>query len=87
MKKWWKSKSVWIGVLQIISSISLIIVEFLEEGSVKVDTHQTLLMVNGIAMLILRWVTDKPISSPVEVMDSLRPRIKKNEECKRYIVR
>jgi hypothetical protein len=87
MKKWWKSKSVWIGVLQIISSISLIVVEFLEEGSVKVDTHQTLLMVNGIAMLILRWVTDKPISSPVEVMDSLRPRIKKNEECKRYIVR
>ena len=54
MKSWWKSKSIWVGALQIISSIALIAVEILNEGSVKVDMGQTLLMVNGVAMIILR---------------------------------
>ena len=57
MKSWWKSKSIWVGALQIISSIALIAVEILNEGSVKVDMGQTLLMVNGVAMIILRWVS------------------------------
>ena len=87
MKSWWKSKSIWVGALQIISSIALIAVEILNEGSVKVDMGQTLLMVNGVAMIILRWVTDKPITSPVAVMDRMRPRIFNNLCCKRYIVK
>tara|TARA_R110000787_G_scaffold28081_3_gene76881 strand:+ start:128 stop:391 length:264 start_codon:yes stop_codon:yes gene_type:complete len=87
MKLWWKSKSIWVGALQIVSSIALIAVEILNEGSVKVDMGQTLLMVNGVAMIILRWVTDKPITSPVAVMDKMRTRIVKNQKAKRYIVR
>tara|TARA_R110002126_G_scaffold268771_1_gene412331 strand:+ start:291 stop:554 length:264 start_codon:yes stop_codon:yes gene_type:complete len=87
MKSWWKSKSIWVGALQIVSSMALIVVEILNEGSLKVDMGQTLLMVNGVAMIILRWVTDKPINSPVAVMDRMRPRIAKNQKAKRYIVR
>ncbi len=87
MKKWWKSRTVWIGGLQLISSIALIGVEVLQKGSVSVDPMQITMILNGVAMLFLRWVTDKPIDSPVAVMDSMRPRIKKNHECKRYIVR
>ena len=87
MKLWWKSKSIWVGALQIVSSIAVIAVEILNEGSVKVDMGQTLLMVNGVAMIILRWVTDKPITSPVAVMDKMRTRIVKNQKAKRYIVR
>lgn len=87
MKSWYKSKSIWVGALQIISSMALIAVEILNEGSVKVDMGQTLLMVNGVAMIILRWVTDKPITSPVEVMDKMRTRIAKNQKAHRYIVK
>ncbi len=87
MKRWWKSKTVWIGGLQLVSSLALIGVEVLQKGSVSVDPMQITLVLNGVAMLFLRWVTDKPISSPVAVMDKLRPVITKNEKCHRYIVR
>lgn len=87
MKKWWKSKTVWIGGLQLISTLALIAVELLQKQTISADPTQIILMLNGTAMLFLRWVTDKPISSPVAAMDSLRPRIAKNEKAKRYIVR
>ena len=87
MKKWWKSKTVWVGGLQLISSLAMIGVEVIQKGTFSVDPTQVTLILNGVAMLFLRWVTDKPINSPVAVMDGLRPRISKNEKCKRYIVR
>lgn len=88
MKSWWKSKTIWVGVLQVISSVALSLSSFLSEGgTLDVDSNQTILALNGIAMIVLRWLTDKPIDSPVAVMDSMRPRIKKNQACKRYIVK
>ncbi len=87
MKKWYKSKTVWVGGLQLISSMAMIGVEVIEKGTFSVDPTQITLILNGIAMLFFRWISDQPISSPVKMMDSLRPVIKKNEECKRYMVR
>lgn len=87
MKKWWKSKTVWIGGLQLVSTLALIVVELLQKQTISADPTQIILMLNGTAMLFLRWVTDKPITSPVAVMDKMRPVIANNEKCKRYIVR
>lgn len=87
MKKWWKSKTVWIGGLQLVSTLALIVVELLQKQTISADPTQIILMLNGTAMLFLRWVTDKPITSPVAVMDKMRPVIAYNEKCKRYIVR
>lgn len=46
-----------------------------------------ILAVNGFLGIALRWITDKPITSPISKMDSLRPQIKKNEAARRYIVK
>ena len=83
MKKWFKSKTVWIGVLQILSALILIFVDLFPDSTII----SSVLLADGIIMVVLRWITDKPITSPVRAMDGLRPKIARNEKCKRYIVR
>lgn len=47
----------------------------------------TILAVNGFLGIALRWITDKPITSPIKSLDNLRPEIKLNEAARRYIIK
>lgn len=50
MKKWYKSKTVWIGVLQILSSLILIFVDLFPESQII----SSVLLADGIIMVVLR---------------------------------
>ena len=80
MKKWYKSKTVWIGVLQILSSLILIFVDLFPDSQII----SSVLLADGIIMVVLRWITDRPINSPVKQLDALRPSIKNHAERRRY---
>jgi|TARA_R110000803_G_scaffold114775_2_gene183189 hypothetical protein len=83
MKKWYTSKTVWVGIFQILASITLI----MSESMVNSEYISTILAVNGFLGIALRWITDKPITSPIKSLDNLRPEIKLNEAARRYIIK
>ena len=87
MKSWYKSKTFWIngvtllvGVLGVVSSS-----ELLKEHTDLVLGLTTIAL--PCINLFLRWLTDKPITSPVKQMDCLRPRIEQNVKANRYMVK
>lgn len=74
MKPWYKSKSVIVGLLQLVASLSLFGYQFLSENEIEFDNPtMVLLFVNGIVMCVLRWLTSEPISSIAKQFDKLRP--------------
>tara|TARA_R110002167_G_scaffold267268_1_gene473918 strand:- start:365 stop:616 length:252 start_codon:yes stop_codon:yes gene_type:complete len=83
MKKWYTSKTVWVGIFQILASITLI----MSESMVDSEYISAILAVNGFLGIALRWITDKPITSPIKSLDYLRPEIQLNEAARRYIVK
>ena len=86
MKPWIKSKTFWIGILQLIAGVTLFAGEWLTDNGVEfTDPTKIILLVNGIVMVVLRWLTDQPITSFFPSADKLRPRIKKNEDARRYL--
>ena len=56
-KPWWKSKTLWLGVIQIAIAIASYIEGQLLSGSV--------VLVSGILTVIFRYLTDAPITTPV----------------------
>ena len=85
MKKWWQSKSVWVGGLQLAASLSLFGHQIFTDNEITLDDPtKILLLVNGLTMVVLRWLTDQPITSIAKPFDNLRPRIKENDEARRY---
>ena len=85
MKNWYKSKVVWLGILQLIAAITLFVGNKLD-GTPSWNPSEIILLVNGVVMVILRWLTDQPITSFAKPLDNLRPRIKKNDDARRYII-
>tara|TARA_B100000497_G_C7559075_1_gene337387 strand:+ start:378 stop:629 length:252 start_codon:yes stop_codon:yes gene_type:complete len=83
MKKWYTSKTVWVGIFQILASITLIMSELMVDS----EYISAILAVNGFLGIALRWITDKPITSPIKSLDNLRPEIQLNEAARRYIVK
>jgi len=83
MKKWYNSKTVWLGIFQILASITMIMSELL----INSEYISAILAVNGFLGIVLRWITDKPITSPISEMDNFRPQIKKNQTARRYLVK
>lgn len=56
-KKWYQSKTFWLGVLEIIIGISELLMEFI--GSTETGITSIII---GIATIILRYVTKQPIT-------------------------
>ena len=59
----------------------------MSESMVDSEYISAILAVNGFLGIALRWITDKPITSPISKMDGLRPQIKQNEAARRYIIK
>jgi len=79
MKPWIKSKTVWVGIIQLIAALALYLNGYYQdhEGGIPTSPVEITLVINGIAMIVLRWLTDSPITSVVKPLDSLRPQIAK----------
>jgi len=60
MKKFYESKTFWVGALQILSAVLLAAAEFVGRGDFS--TVALLLFVNGLVMIGLRFLTDSGIS-------------------------
>ena len=80
MKSWYRSKTVWFAILQIIFGACVIVAD--QASSAQVAGYAG--MAAGFIQVILRWRTDAPVSSPVKALDSLRRRIVKNEKARLY---
>jgi len=71
-KSWWKSKTIWINTLTLAASILgvLIASELVQENP------RLVLILAGIALpvinVLLRWLTDEPISSVARPLDKFR---------------
>lgn len=63
MKAWYKSKTIWIGALETIAALSAFGFEFFTEHQ-AIDNPITITMfINGLALIILRLVTDQGIKT------------------------
>ena len=88
MKPWYRSKQFWIGVLQLVAALTMFGNQFFTENEITFDNPTAImLLVNGLVMVVLRWLTDQPITSVVKPMDKLRPRIKANDDARRYTLK
>ena len=76
MKPWYQSKTVWLGVLQLAAAITLFVGNKLD-GTPIWNPSEIVLLVNGIIMVILRWLTSQPITSFTSQFDKLRPKVMK----------
>lgn len=53
MKKWYKSKTLWVGILQVVAGVAVALSEKVATGSA--------ITVSGVLMIILRVITKEPI--------------------------
>jgi hypothetical protein len=58
-KNWWKSKTVWLGILTVSIGILTAVAEFLARGDFSPSA--LVLMISGAMGVILRFITDKPL--------------------------
>ena len=58
-KKWYQSRTVWAGILQILIAIGGLVADFLQAGDFTAPAIT--LLVTGVLMIVLRFVTDTPI--------------------------
>lgn len=56
-KKWYSSKLLWLGVVQVIGGAAELIVEVIEAPEAAIAA-----VVSGIATIVLRAVTERPIT-------------------------
>lgn len=63
MKPWYKSKTIWVGALQIVSALTAFGYEFFLEHQTLDDPIKITMFVNGITMVVLRFMTDKGIKT------------------------
>jgi hypothetical protein len=60
MKKFYLSRTVWIGVLQIVSAILMLVADFIGRGDFSPVAY--VVLVNGIVMIALRFLTNESIT-------------------------
>ena len=61
MKKWYNSKTVWMGVLATLSGALSVGTQYLEEGSFGSQEGLMLLAFGLIGVVVRVWFTDKAI--------------------------
>ena len=83
MKKWYSSKIIWFSIIQLIAAFVLITFGLLVDRKY----FFAILAINGVVGIYLRWITDKPVTSPIKAFDNLRPRIRNNKIARRYRVK
>jgi len=59
MKKFYQSKTFWVGALQILSGILLAAAQFAQSGDFSAPA--VIIFVNGVVMIFLRFLTDSGI--------------------------
>ena len=59
MKRWYSSKTVWVGILQIAIAILGSVATFIEAGNYTESA--CILFVSGVLMILLRYMTDTGI--------------------------
>ena len=80
MKKWYSSKTIWFCIIQVIAAFILITFDLLVDRKY----FFAILTINGVVGIYLRWITDRPITSPIKAVDNLRTKIRNNEIARRY---
>lgn len=61
MKKWFESKTVWLGILTTLSGVALLAAEFVADGKLA-SLEGWLLFSSGVAGVVIRiWFTNEPI--------------------------
>lgn len=60
MKKWYKSKTVWVGVAEVLTGSGVVVETFAQSGDFSVVGF--LFLVSGLAKVILRAVTSTGVS-------------------------
>ena len=60
MKKFYQSKTFWVGALEVLSGILLLVANFLTAGDYA--TPAIVLLVNGVVMIVLRKLTNTGIA-------------------------
>ncbi len=58
-KNWWESKTIWVGILQILCSIGFSVADFLQAGDFTGPAIA--LFVTGIISIVLRFLTNEPL--------------------------
>lgn len=59
MKKFYESKTFWVGALQILSALLMLVVEFLNQSDFSPVAF--VMLGNGIVMIVLRFLTSEGI--------------------------
>lgn len=76
IKPWYLSKTVWANLITLVLATFSTMIE-----SRLIDPEQMLILTGlllPILNLVLRWLTDEPITSPAVQMDGLRPMVRAN---------
>lgn len=74
MKPWYQSKTFWAGIGTVLISI----IQYLQQQDWSdLENVNWVGVVAGGMMIVLRWLTDKPITSNFAKIDNLRPKIMK----------
>ena len=63
VKAWYKSKTIWVGALETIAALSAFGYEFFTEHQAIDDPIKVTMFINGLALIILRLVTDQGIKA------------------------
>lgn len=63
MKAWYKSKTIWVGALEAVAALSAFTYEFFTEHQAIDDPISITMFINGLALIILRLVTDQGIKT------------------------
>ena len=58
-KRWFESKTVWVGILEILIAVGLVVADFLTVENFTAPAF--VLLAVGILTIVLRFVTDTPI--------------------------
>ena len=61
MKPWYKSKTIWVGALQMISALTAFGYEFFMEHQALDNPLKITMFVNEITMVVLRFMTDQGV--------------------------
>ena len=59
-KRWYESKTVWVGILQIIIAVCLAVADFVTVGDFTAPAF--IFLAVGILTIVLRFLTDTPIT-------------------------
>ena len=58
-KKWYQSKTVWIGILEVLSAVGLLVADFLTTGDFTAPAF--VLLGVGVITIVMRFLTEQPV--------------------------